>query len=194
MKEKLRTISSGGRWQEGGSGIKSFWLIPCIAHPCPPCCSISHWAAPPGLLTLPTLLPPPQQGLGHSRQGPLCSQAEMPGNEGLFQKPNCQLPIAAHPNPCHSPPFPFYLYPSVPGDIKQSHDVFLMQSGIFLLWICTRPVIESQHGHTASLADNGLPAHVHWTAGVRGWVLLSFLQIRSTDSQGMCPGVSGCQG
>lgn len=81
---------------------------------------------------------------GTSRQGPLCSQAEMPGNEALFQRPNDQPSTANSPNPCHPPPFPTSLYPSALGDIKQSHNVFLMQSGIFLLWIYRRPVTESQ--------------------------------------------------
>lgn len=145
MKEKLRTISSGGRWQEGGSGIKSFWLIPCTAHPCPPCCSISHWAAPPGLLTLPTLLPPPQQGLGHSRQSPLLTGRNA-WKWRVIPETKLSTSHCSPPKSLPSPPFPIYLYPSVPGDIKQSHNVFLMQSGIFLLWIYTRPVIESQHG------------------------------------------------
>lgn len=147
MKEKLRTISSGGRWQEGGSGIKRLWLTSCTAHPCPPCCSISHWAASPGLLTLPIVLPPSQQGPGAPADRALSAHRQKCLQmKGLFQKPNDQPSIANHPKPWHSPPFPIYLYPSVLADIKESHKVFLMQSGISLLWIHTRPVIESQHG------------------------------------------------
>lgn len=85
--------------------------------------SSSSWAVNPS-----HRVPPTTAGSwGTSRQ------AEMPGNEGLFQNPNAQPPIANRPNPCHSPPFPIYLYPFVLGDTKQSHHVFLMPPGIFLL-------------------------------------------------------------
>lgn len=135
-------------WREVAGG--RIWDQEFLTHPLhsPPMPSLlfhltlssSSWAVNPSHPA-----PPPQQGLGHSRQSPLLTGRNA-WKWRVIPETKLSTSHCSPPKSLPSPPFPIYLYPSVPGDIKQSHNVFLMQSGIFLLWIYTRPVIESQHG------------------------------------------------
>lgn len=122
MKEELRTIPSGGRWQKQDLRSRVYDPPPCTAHPCP-----CRWSLGPAALASHHTPHSTAGTWGTSSQDPLCSQAGMPGNEALGPRPNAQLHSSRDLCGLYCPLFPNYFCPSGLDGAKQSHNVFLMQ-------------------------------------------------------------------
>lgn len=151
--------------------LLTVWQVLLVSH---------HEAAPPSLIKLPVTLRAAQQAHGAPADRTLsihrqkCLEMKHWGRDKKFN-----LTLQATQTPGTLLPSPSIFILLVLGGTTESHNVFLMQWCIFLLWRYAEDCLLSLDimAHTANWPGNGLPVCMHWTATMKRGVLLSFQQL-----------------